>query len=409
MRRGSVSSSETVRSVLIVTPRWVRDGGVGAHMMTSAAALAREGIRVSVLTARIEAEEEVPGVRVHHSPRLFKTTRMDERFEQALSSNPDVIHLNQFDELDAVDHLRLSAPVVLSAHGYLACTSGVHYFGPGEGCTRAHGPGCVPNLIFRGCAHTRDPRWLPSSYRQATIALSALRRADLAISYSHAMDAHLRVNEVSRRRIVPYFPTLEAGAASGHERRRRVVFAGRIVPSKGAGTLIRAVRGLEAELVVCGDGWQLPSLRRLARRVGVEDRVRFRGWLAPAELAREFAEASVVVVPSLWPEPFGLVGIEAFAAGRPVIASATGGIPEWLQDGVSGRLVPAGDVRALSSALSEMLADPERQRTMGEAGRASVAERYTSAHHVAAVTEAYRAARARWASERGASPVAVGL
>ena len=60
-------------------------------------------------------------------------------------------------------------------------------------------------------------------------------------------------------------------------------------------------------------------MRRLARRLRVDERVRFRGWLAPEELAREFADASVVVIPSLWPEPFGLVGIEGFAAGRPAV------------------------------------------------------------------------------------------
>lgn len=322
---------------------------------------------------------------------------MDARFDEALSSAPDVIHLNQLDDPDVVDHLRKSAPVVVSAHGYLACTSGVHYFRPGQECRRAHGPGCVPNLLLRGCAHTRDPRTLPRSYRQAGRALEALRRADLAISYSRAMDRHLETNAVGRRAIVPYFPTLQAQATSGHASRRRVAFAGRLVTSKGAATLIRAARRVQAEFVICGDGWQLPSLRRLARRLKVEDRVRFSGWLEPVQLARELAEASVVAVPSLWPEPFGIVGIEAFAAGRPVVATATGGIPEWLDDGVSGLLVPPGDVHGLAEALERLLADPERQREMGEAGRATVAERFSVEHHLDALERAYAAARSRWA------------
>ncbi len=82
-----MSSSEAVtpRSVLIVMPRWVRDGGVGAHLMRSAAALAGEGVRVSVLVARIETEERVEGVELLHSPRLYKTDAMDERFGEALA------------------------------------------------------------------------------------------------------------------------------------------------------------------------------------------------------------------------------------------------------------------------------------------------------------------------------------
>jgi glycosyltransferase involved in cell wall biosynthesis len=387
-------------SVLLVTPRWVRDGGVGAHVEASAAALAEHGVRVSVLAARIESDERVPGVSVLHSPQLYKPgVAMDVRFGEALSAVPELIHLNQLDDPDAVEFLQARAPVAISAHGFLACTSGVHYFRPGQECQRAHGVGCVPNLIR--CGHTRNPRGLPGAYRQATRALAALTRADLTISYSSAVDRHLAINGIARRRIVPYFPTVEPKVGSGHETRRRVVFAGRIVTPKGVGTLVRAARDVEAEFVICGDGWQLPAMRKLARRLRLQERVRFTGWLAPDELAQELADASVVAVPSLWPEPFGLVGIEAFAAGRPAVASATGGIGDWLQDGVSGLAVQPGDPRALAAALNELLSDPERQRAMGEAGRQTVAARFSITHHLVALLDAYTSARSSWERARG--------
>jgi glycosyltransferase involved in cell wall biosynthesis len=389
-------------SVLLVTPRWVRDGGVGAHIEASAVALTQRGIRVSVVAARIESEERIVGVEVYHSPQLFKQdVPMELRFGESLASEPALIHLNQLDEPDVVAYLQLRAPVVISAHGYLACTSGVHYFRPGQECTRAHGPGCIPNLPR--CAHTRDPRGLPASYRQAGRALEALRLADLAVSYSSAVDRHLEINSVMRRRLVPYCPTVTAKSSSGHTARRRVVFAGRVVTPKGVSTLVRAARLVQAEFVVCGDGWQLAAMRRLAQRLGVQERIRFTGWLAPDALAQELADASVVVVPSWWPEPFGLVGIEAFAAGRPVVASDTGGIGDWLDDGVSGLMVPAGDAGALARALNELLEDPERQAAMGAAGCAATAARFTVAHHVEAIIEAYGAAQANWLAASGAS------
>jgi glycosyltransferase involved in cell wall biosynthesis len=382
-------------SVLLVTPRWVRDGGVGAHLEASARALAEQGKRVTVLAARIESDRRPHGVTVIHSPRLYKPeASMQERFEAALASGPELVHLNQLDDPDAVAYLQARAPVAISAHGFLACTSGVHYFRPGQECQRAHGPGCVPNLIR--CGHTRNPRGLPSAYKQAGRALAALKAADVAISYSSAVDRHLAINGVEPRRIVPYFPTVAPKTGSGHGDRRRVVFAGRVVTPKGVATLVRAAREVDAEFVVCGDGWQLPAMRKLARRLCLEGRVRFTGWLAPDALAQELADASVVAVPSLWPEPFGLVGIEAFAAGRPAVASATGGIGDWLQDGVSGLMVPAGDASALAAALKELLADPERQRAMGEAGRKAVAARFSIERHLAALLEAYGGARAAW-------------
>lgn len=386
-------------SVLMVVPRWVRDGGVAAHVSASAGALAARGTRVSIACAKVESEEVPDGVTLYHSPELFnREASVEARLGQALACEPSLVHLNQLDDPDVVGFLRRQAPVVISAHTYLACTSGYHYFAPGQECQRAHGPGCVPNLPR--CAHTHDPRMLPYSYRKAGRALSALAQADLAISYSTAVDRHLAINGLARRRIVPYFPTVEAKTASGHESRRRVVFAGRIVAPKGVRTLVEAAREVQGEFVICGDGWQLPAMRRLARRRGLEERIRFKGWLDPDGLAQEFADASVVVVPSLWPEPFGIVGIEAFAAGRPAVASDTGGIGDWLQDGVSGILVPAGDARALAAALGALLDDPQRQAAMGAAGKATVAAKFSLEHHLAAISEAYAAARAHWLAAR---------
>jgi glycosyltransferase involved in cell wall biosynthesis len=120
-------------------------------------------------------------------------------------------------------------------------------------------------------------------------------------------------------------------------------------------------------------------------------------------LADELANASVVVVPSLWPEPFGLVGIEALAAGRPAVGSSTGGIGDWLEHGVSGLCVAPGDAPALARALNELLADPDRQRVMGIAGREAVAQRFSPDRHLAALLEGYRAARSTWDTARAGS------
>jgi type III pantothenate kinase len=176
------------------------------------------------------------------------------------------------------------------------------------------------------------------------------------------------------------------------------VFAGRIVRTKGVEVLIRAAREVDAEFAVCGDGRELDAMRALAAELGVQERVQFTGWLDAGELAEQLGGASIVVVPSLWPEPFGLVGIEALAAARPAVASATGGIPDWLEDGVSGLCVPPGDPALLAQALNELLDDPERRRKMGLAGKRAVAERFSAETHLDALLAGYRRARAGWAS-----------
>jgi glycosyltransferase involved in cell wall biosynthesis len=388
---------DTPSSVLLVTPGWTRDGGVGAHVMASAEVLACSGVRVNVLAKRIDATAPIPGVTLYEGGDLFNShAPSDERFGEALSAAPDVVHLHQVDDPEIVRALRARAPVVISAHGYTACTSGVYYFEPGHECTRGHGLGCIPNLTARGCAHTRYPKTLPRRFLNATRGLTALRRADLAVSYSSSVDRHLAANGIGRRAVVPYFPTMTPAPGSGHADRRRVVFAGRLVRPKGVDVLIRAACDVDAEFVICGDGRLHDELQALAVSLGVEQRIRFRRWLDPDDLAEELGNASVVVMPSVWPEPFGLVGIEALAAGRPAIASWTGGIVDWLDDGVSGLGVPPGDAPSLARALNELLADPQRQRAMGVAGSEAVAARFSPERHLAALLDAYRSARRAW-------------
>jgi glycosyltransferase involved in cell wall biosynthesis len=389
-------------SVLLVTPRLTRDGGVATHVLATAELLARNGVETSVLCARADPGEHVDGVEPIVSPELFNDDLpAQSRLGEAAAREPTAIHTHQLDDPALIAAMQANAPVVASVHGYSLCTSGLHYFRPGEECARPHGPGCVPNLALRGCAHTRHVRWLPAAYRRVGRSLQALRDADLAVSYSSVVDRHLAANGVTRRMTIPLFPTLPAVVGSGHAGRRRVLFAGRIVAPKGVRVLIRAAREVDAEFVICGDGWRLQEMRRLAQRSGVAARVTFTGWLGAGELARELAEASIVVLPSVWPEPFGLVGIEAFMAGRPVVASATGGILDWLQDGVNGLAVEPGDADSLARALNELLADPDRQRAMGAAGKAMAGERYSPERHIGALLEAYGTARRRWASRGG--------
>lgn len=204
-----VSDLPAPRSVLMAVPRWTRDGGVSAHVQTSAAILARHGLDVRVLAARIESADEIPGVTLYRSPDLFhEDVPMDARIGRAMAFGPEVVHLHHVERPDIAQAMRMSAPLVISAHNYAACPSGKYYFRPGQECTRAHGPGCIVNMIARGCAHTRNPKSLPTRYINAARGAEALGLADLIVSYSSSVDRHLAANGLPRRKIVPLSTTL---------------------------------------------------------------------------------------------------------------------------------------------------------------------------------------------------------
>ena len=112
-----------------------------------------------------------------------------------------------------------------------------------------------------------------------------------------------------------------------------------------------------------------PELARLAADLGIEADVTFLGWVPNTELPPYYRAAAVSVIPSL-EEGFGIPAAEAMGCEVAVVASDAGGLPEVVEDGVTGLVVPRGDSTALAQAIGSLLADPERRRAMGQAGRA---------------------------------------
>jgi glycosyltransferase involved in cell wall biosynthesis len=163
-----------------------------------------------------------------------------------------------------------------------------------------------------------------------------------------------------------------------------VLFAGRLEIEKGLPYLLQAVARVQTlcQLLVAGDGTRRTEYETLARKLGIADRVVFAGWLDNAGLHQAYQRASLLVMPGVWPEPFGKVGIEAMAHGRPVVAFNVGGIPDWLQDGYNGFLVPPRDEKQLAVRIEQLLRDVELAMQLGLNGRGYVAEHYSPQQHL---------------------------
>jgi glycosyltransferase involved in cell wall biosynthesis len=164
---------------------------------------------------------------------------------------------------------------------------------------------------------------------------------------------------------------------------RYVLFVGRLASNKGLVELLPAFAPLaredpEAHLVLVGeDGGMRATVEHRVRGLGLEDRVHLLGHVADeALLAAAYRDAALTVLPSEY-EAFGLVLLESLAQGTPVVASRVGGIPEFIEDGRSGLLVPPGEVAPLAEALRRLWSDSSLARRLGHHGRTEVVPRYT--------------------------------
>ncbi len=262
-----------------------------------------------------------------------------------------------------------AAPALRFVHNYDGCCATGEKFRrwprPAP-CARRMGAACGVINFTRHCGRLRPAGFAATWQRQRQRAAEFGRYRQLQAASRH-MQAELRrqTGGAVPVALLPY-PLLEARAAVPAPRPgppRRVLMLARLTAGKGGAHLLRALAAAERTLgrrlpaTIAGEGPERPQLERLARTLGLE--ANFPGWVDAAERRRLLAEADVLAMPSLWPEPLGLAGLEAAAQAVPAVAYAVGGIPEWLEAGVSGELAPGAPptVEGLAQALTRALAD----------------------------------------------------
>jgi glycosyltransferase involved in cell wall biosynthesis len=171
-----------------------------------------------------------------------------------------------------------------------------------------------------------------------------------------------------------------------------LVFAGRCSESKGLYDLLQAGLLLRRELpklrIECAGDGDLDEVERAIATMGLADRVRVHGWLEPRRRDELLARAGIFVLPS-HAEGLPMGVLEAMAAGCPVVASAVGGIPDVIEDGVNGLLVPAGDTQALAAAIRRLVGDPAFAGRLGAAARATIAARFTTEGMLGRIEQLY--------------------
>jgi glycosyltransferase involved in cell wall biosynthesis len=380
-----------MRAITVLCDRVADVGGAERYWETVLPALASQGVRVRLLAREI-ARGAAPGVAARElrwaddgGPPSAAAARAVA--DELRRERPDVVVTASVFDTAVLDAVRAAGPRwIARVHDHRAfCPTGDRVFPQFEAvCSAPMGGACRGATIVRGCVH--GPR--PSSFRRIAEReglRGRLALADGVLVSSEHMRATCIANGIDAARIAITPPPLpDAAYASEPAQRpqaRTLLFASRLTPRKGLRSLLGALAQLapadRPQLVVAGEGdAEERDARAQAQRDGVG--VTWRGRLTAAELRAAIDGADAVAVPSLWPEPFGLVGIEAQARGRPAVAYRVGGIGDWI--GGAGIAVRRGDERALGAAIGTVLDEPAWS-ALAAAAR-SHAERYRLGTHV---------------------------
>ncbi|BAY13427.1 glycosyltransferase family 4 protein [Calothrix sp. NIES-2098] len=303
-------------------------------------------------------------------------------------------------DADMLGDLRQECPVIFTLHNHSSyCPSGTKYLADrGVECDRSLNPlGCAWGHLVDGCG-SRRPKNIIQDWWNAYHPLDTLKKLKIPVIANsdyvrqQIINSGLPSQQVVTLRYGVKIPKTSAEPLtfSTHQN-QRILFVGRIIANKGIGWLIQALSKTDpsVHLDIAGDGWGKPSMEKLADRLGLSNRITWHGWCSGDKLEALYQQCFTVVFPSLWPEPAGLVTLEAYARYRPIIASAVGGIPEHVQEGETGILVPPNNIEKLAAAINELASNYAKTRLMGEQGQAWFQREFTIDVHIKRLEKIY--------------------
>ena len=389
----------------LLTDDWQPTGGVASYVRLVAPALARAGHDILVLHAGQDSpSDSQPGVTVRGLLGAFRdygasaNTAAAGHVTAALRAfGADLAHIHANDNFTLGSAVRGMLPTVKTIHSLDVCPAGSKFhFATGDTCTFVTGAMCLPRQVYLRCTLSKRPQVIWWQYRRTVEGNADLREYQAVITASAYIEQLAITNGVQGDRVsvIPYYTPSPDHVTPA--RGRSVLFVGRLTPEKGLDLLLEAMSRVTGDwhLNVVGDGISMARERARVSAMELSHRVTFHGWLRDDALAAAYRDAAIVAVPSRWPEPFGIVGIEAMAAGRPVVAFGVGGIPEWLNDGEGGFLVEPHAVDRLADRIAQLLDDPAETDRVVARGRARVMREFSESHHLSQLLPLYERVRA---------------
>lgn len=382
--------------ILLAGANRALEGGAETYQRSLIAALSASGNAAALLYERPAAagrptlDGETQAVPVWGITELG----IEDALARVADWAPDVVYVQGLAAPSLEAHLLDRWPGVLFAHGYYGtCETGTKRHAlPGIAmCTRTFGPACLALHHARRCGGLSPVAMIRMYRLQAARHALLSRYRAIGVASEHMRSEYLRHGVPPERVHVMHLPptgiTPDPVPPVGRTPTNHVVLAGRLTDLKGGALLLDALPqasrtlGFPLSLTVVGDG---PERRRLESRARVRGvSARFFGWVSAAERNRILRTAGLLAMPSVWPEPWGLVGLEAACAGVPTVAFAVGGIPEWLAPGQSGELAPADPPtpHGLADAIARALGDPAHYARLCRGAWERV-QRYTMERHV---------------------------
>ena len=360
---------------LFVHERFGALGGAEANILLTASELRRRGHTVGVLHGPGTGRCESQWFEVFSRTFPLRKKAAFESVQNALwDFEPDLIYVHKMPQLDAMEALFGSGiPVVRMVHDHdLYCMRSYKYnFFTRKICRRPASAYCIfgcAAFLARNREGKFPLKWVSYFAKKKEIRLNH-KCTRLIVATQYMRDELIRNGfQPERIDVLPPVPQPSQATLRSNFSRNLLIFAGQIIRGKGVDVLLESLARVEVpfDCIILGDGNHRGYCEQLSRQLGLESRVHFKGFIPQNEIKEYYREATAVVLSSVWPEPFGAIGLEGMRYGLPVVAFDAGGIKEWLIDGFNGWLVRWMDKDGFAARVQQLLTDKEEARRMGQ-------------------------------------------
>jgi glycosyltransferase involved in cell wall biosynthesis len=386
--------------ILHVNEHSLIKGGAEAYLFDTIKHLEKRGHTCYLAHAKDEPNIDIssiilPSIGQASATNLEKEIKSLKGFVE--KNNPDIIHIHSIWNIEFIKECLNLKPCLMTSHDYrwLCPDSKFYWKYPQCSCDRTPGWACAASSLKNKCLTLRPNLMVRhiqriNKFKQLSPKIRAIITASQYVANRYKKASY----PVSKTHVIPYYCSFAPlKRPRPLPKQKCISIIGRTADYKGIDYFLSALGNLPNDVSGCvmGDfgAKKEKDILQKAISANCDKRIKLESWSDRNGVSRLLNKTSILIFPSIWPEPFGIIGLEAMSFGVPVIGSEIGGIPDWLKNGITGYLCKPKSAEEIASFANKILNDPSLMSSMGRAGQESIRKKYLPELHMKKLEHVY--------------------
>jgi glycosyltransferase involved in cell wall biosynthesis len=365
-------------------------GGSEVYLKQLISALRKRDIETDWLAVTVSGE-------IYLNDKIQKISF--DSIKDILDKDYDLVHIHGMSDVKVIEYFLDNYPVVRSMHEpRLICPGyGKFLVSSKKICDIKFGYHCLIKAYTERCQLSRKPLNVVKSLQRVNyeVDIASKKYKKIIAMSGFVKDEAVKSGiDYSKIAVIPYFTSFERQKNNFKGGQKRILFVGRLVATKGIIELITSLKGIlknneNVFLDIIGDGELKDEVNKLIESSNLQKKVVLHGWLGSQEVKDIMKKSYLLAFPSIYPEAFGIVGIEALSLSKPIVGFDVGGVSTWLKDGINGYLVANKDLNGFAEKVSLLISNNEKYYELSQ-GAFETSDEFSEEKHLKIMLGVYK-------------------